>query len=297
MLITPATLQALMTGFKKNFQDGLNTAESQWRDVATEIMSSNRQETYAWLGKTTAFREWVGDRVIQNLASHDYTIKNKSFENTIAVDRDEIEDDSLGIYRELFRQLGQDAAHHPDELVFGLLKDGFTKPCYDGQYFFDSDHPVLDENGDEISVSNMQSGASTPWFLLDTSKPLKPMIFQKRRDYDFVAMNRKDDEAVFTRKEYRYGVDARVNAGFGLWQLAFGSKAALDETNYAAARAAMMSIKGDNGKPLNVRPTMLLVPPSLEAAALKLVQAETNAAGATNVYRNTAKVVVCPWIA
>ena len=297
MLITPATLQALMTGFKKNFQDGLNTAESQWRDVATEIMSSNRQETYAWLGKTTAFREWVGDRVIQNLASHDYTIKNKSFENTIAVDRDEIEDDSLGIYRELFRQLGQDAAHHPDELVFGLLKDGFTKPCYDGQYFFDSDHPVLDENGDEISVSNMQSGASTPWFLLDTSKPLKPMIFQKRRDYDFVAMNRKDDEAVFTRKEYRYGVDARGNAGFGLWQLAFGSKAALDETNYAAARAAMMSIKGDNGKPLNVRPTMLLVPPSLEAAALKLVQAETNAAGATNVYRNTAKVVVCPWIA
>ena len=188
MLITPATLQALMTGFKKNFQDGLNTAESQWRDVATEIMSSNRQETYAWLGKTTAFREWVGDRVIQNLASHDYTIKNKSFENTIAVDRDEIEDDSLGIYRELFRQLGQDAAHHPDELVFGLLKDGFTKPCYDGQYFFDSDHPVLDENGDEISVSNMQSGASTPWFLLDTSKPLKPMIFQKRRDYDFVAI-------------------------------------------------------------------------------------------------------------
>ncbi|TNF65538.1 MAG: hypothetical protein EP307_00025 [Rhodobacteraceae bacterium] len=30
-----------------------------------------------------------------------------------------------------------------------------------------------------------------------------------------------------------------MNAGFGLWQLAFGSKAALNATNDAAARAAM----------------------------------------------------------
>ena len=49
--------------------------------------------------------------------------------------------------------------------------------------------------------------------------------------------------------EFLYGVRARVNAGFGLWQLGFGSKDALNEANYAAARAAMMGFKSDGGRP------------------------------------------------
>jgi phage major head subunit gpT-like protein len=243
------------------------------------------------MGKTTAFREWLGDRVIQNLAASDYTIKNKKFENTIGVDRDEIEDDSFGVYTPMIAQLGNDAKTHPDTLIFDLLKNGFSNTCFDGQYFFDTDHPV----GNTV-YSNSGGGSGTPWFLLDTSKPIRPFIFQKRRDYKFVAMDKLDDEVVFSTDKFRYGVDARVNAGYGLPQLAYGSRQALDLTNYAAARAAMRSIKGDNGKSLNINPMLLVVPPSLEADALKILNAEM-VGNNTNVMRGTAQLLVTSWLA
>ncbi|MBU1611246.1 MAG: Mu-like prophage major head subunit gpT family protein, partial [Proteobacteria bacterium] len=265
--------------------------------LAMVVPSNTGQEVYPWLGKTTRFREWIGDRVIQNLKAHSFTIANKSYEDTVSVLRYSIEDDQYGVYNPLIAQLGQDAKTHPDELVFALLAAGFATLCYDGQYFFDTDHPVLDENGDMTSVSNMQSGSATPWYLMDTSRMVKPIIFQKRKDYKFASLNKETDENVFMRKEYIYGVDARCNVGFGLWQMAHGAKVTLNTTNYAAARAAMMGMKGDNGKPLGLRPTLLIVPPSLESAALAVIKAERDAAGATNVYRDTAEVLVTPWLA
>lgn len=91
-------------------------------------------------------------------------------------------------------------------------------------------------------------------------------------------------------------VRARANVGFGLWQFAFGSKAALTAANYAAARAAMSTIKGDKGRILGIRPTVLVVPPTLEEAALKLLNAATNDGGGSNPWAGTAKVIVSPWL-
>ena len=296
MQINSQSLAALLVGFKKEFQNGLDAAERMFMRVAMVVKSTKGSETYGWLGKTTQFRKWLGDRVIQNLKTHDFTIKNIPYKNTVGVDRDDIEDDSLGLYSPLFRQLGQDTALHPDELVFSLLPLGFSEVCYDGQYYFDTDHPVVDKDGVEQSVSNYQAGANPAWYLIDNSKALMPIIFQKRREYEFVAMDKKDDANVFNKKEYQYGTDARVNAGFGLWQLAHASKATLNAANYALVREAMLGMKGDMGRPLNIHPKLLLVPPSLESAALVVVKAERDAAGATNVYHNTAEILVCPWL-
>jgi phage major head subunit gpT-like protein len=91
------------------------------------VPSSTSEQKYGWLGKITKFREWLGERQVQNLLAHDYSIKNKTFENTVGVDRDEIEDDQYGVYKPVFEQLGQDAATHPDELVFELLKTVSTR--------------------------------------------------------------------------------------------------------------------------------------------------------------------------
>lgn len=292
MQLTSANIQALQVGFNTTFNNAFNDAPSDYDKIAMTTQSTHSSETYAWMGKTTAFREWLGDRVIQNLSASDYTIKNKKFENTIGVDRDDIEDDSFGVYTPLIAQLGQDAKSHPDTLVFDLLKNGFTNLCYDGQYFFDTDHSV-----GSTTYSNSGGGSGTPWFLFDTSKAIKPFIFQKRRDYKFVAVDKLDNESVFKTDKFTYGVDARVNAGYGLPQLAYGSKQTLDETNLAAARAAMRSLKGDNGKPLNINPALLVVPPSLELVALKLLNAESSANGATNVLRGTAQLLVTPWLA
>lgn len=296
LIINRQNLNAAFTGFRTVFNQAFEGAESHWHRVAMEVPSTTSQEVYPWLGAITRFREWIGDRVIQNLKTYDFTIKNKSWENTVGVDRDHIADDQLGIYKPLFWQLGLDAKQHPDELVFGLLAAGFATLCYDGQYFFDTDHPVLQADGSVASVSNFQGGAGTAWFLIDDTRAIKPIIYQVRQGYNLVKMDADTDEAVFSRKEFRYGVDARSNVGFGLWQLAYASKQVLDVANYGAARAAMLGLKGDNGRPLGLRPKLLVVPPSLEQAALEVVQAERLASGATNIYRNTAQILVCPWL-
>jgi len=297
MILNRGTLSALTTGFKSIFNAIYVGVAPQWDKVAMKVPSSTSQETYAWLKLLPRFREWLGDRVVQNLGSSDFTLKNKTFENTIGVDRENIEDDQVGVYKPVIEMLAHQAATHPDRLVFQLLKDGFASKCYDGQYFFDTDHPVLDAAGAVQSVANTDGGAGTPWFLCDTTKPIKPLILQMRKEYTFVSMDKPDDEAVFTRKQFRYGVDARLNVGFGLWQLAWGSKQALDEAHYAAARAALGSMKADNGEVLGITPNLLCVPPALEGAAKKLVAAEYLGSGANNPFYKTAEVHVVPWLA
>lgn len=86
---------------------------------------------------------------------------------------------------------------------------------------------------------------------------VRPIVWQLRQDYDFVRMDRKENAPVFMNKENYYGVNARVNAGFGLWQLAFASKAPLTPENDAAARAAMMKFRSDGGRILGINPTTL----------------------------------------
>lgn len=115
--------------------------------------------------------------------------------------------------------------------------------------------------------------------------------------YEFTQMTASNDEHVFKLDEYVFGMRARANAGFGLWQLAWGSKQTLNAANYGAARAAMMGFKADGGKVLGVKPTVLVVPPSLEEAARNIVNSATGAAGATNPWANTAELIVSPYLA
>lgn len=292
MIINQANLGILFNGFKAAYNRAFAGVKPHWQEVATLVPSTAKSEDYAWMGQFPKMREWIGDRQLKNLSAYGYTIKNKKFESSVAVPRDDIEDDSYGVFTPILEEMGYSSATHPDELVFALLAAGFTTLCYDGQYFFDVDHPV-----GGVSVSNFGGGSGTAWYLLDTSRPMKPLIYQRRRQYDLKAMTDPKDEGVFMRDEYRCGVDGRGNVGYGLWQLAYASKQVLDETSYAAARAAMMAVKSDEGRPLGVKPTLLVVPPSLEQAGLKLLQAEALASGATNVYRGTAQLMVCPWLA
>ncbi len=128
-IVTPALLQALFTGFKKNFEDAKSEAPAQYTKIATVIKSTTKSNTYGWLGKFPSLRKWVGDRVIESMKAHGYQIVNEDFEATVAVDRNDIEDDELGIYAPLFQEMGLAAGIHPDELCFGLLGAGFTTPC------------------------------------------------------------------------------------------------------------------------------------------------------------------------
>ncbi|WP_288960522.1 Mu-like prophage major head subunit gpT family protein [uncultured Sulfitobacter sp.] len=297
MLINENNLDLVFKAFNSVYSDAYLEADTHWDKIAMTIPSSAAEEQYGWIGQFPHLREWIGPRVVHAFKAHGFTIQNKRFESTLAVPRTAIADDRFGVFKPAFSEMGRVAKTHPEELVMGLLKSGFETACFDGQNFFDADHPVTDKNGDVATVSNMQAGSGPAWYLLDTSRGVRPIIFQEREAYKFTAMTRDGDYNVFMHDEYMYGVQARVNAGFGLWQLAFGSKADLTAANYAAARASMMDFRADGGRILGVSPKMLVVPPSLEEAALHLINTDTNDGGGSNPWRGTVEVVVSPYIA
>lgn len=297
MIINTTNLSALFTAFQAAFNKGFTGAASDWGRVATVVPSTTKENKYGWLGQFPRLREWLGDRQVKSIAAHDYAVKNKKFESTISVPRDDIDDDTYGVYTPLFESMGDAAKTHPDELVWALLAAGFTTLCYDGQFFFDTDHPVGDSEGAAASVSNMQAGAGAPWFLLQTNRPLKPLIFQPRRDYALKSLVKEDDANVFMRDEYLYGVDARGNVGYGFWQQAFGSKDTLNQANFDLAMTAMMALKSDEGRPLGIKADLLVVGSSNRAAALDTVLTERLANGASNKNYKAVDVLVVPWLA
>jgi phage major head subunit gpT-like protein len=140
--ITNQTLQTLRTDFQTQFQTAYDAAVPRWDMVASRLGSSTGQNTYGFALKTIKMREWLGERVLQNLAETQWTIANRDFEGTVAVDRNDILDDNLGIYNVDFSTLGQAARMYPDNLVFDLFRNGQANLCFDGQFFFDTDHPV-----------------------------------------------------------------------------------------------------------------------------------------------------------
>lgn len=294
-VITPDLLAAAQRGFNTSFQKGFAGVTAIYASLATVINSNASEETYGWLGDIPKMREWIGDRHVKSLASKGYSIRNRKFESTISVPRDDIEDDKLGLYTPRFEMLGNSAAQHPDEILFELINAAISTNCYDGQFFFDTDHPVGKEGATQ-SVSNYQSGSGPLWILADMSRPLKPFIFQKRRDYNFTTKeDAKTSDLVFMRDEYVYGVDARVSAGFGFWQMAFGSKATFDATNLKAAYEAMTSYTDDEGRLLNIRPTHLMVG-NTNFFKAREVLLSTEISGSTNTLQNLVQIVQAPYL-
>lgn len=154
----------LNKGILTNFFEGLDTANPQWEMVATKVPSTARSEDYSWLGSIPRMRKMKGERVPNKLLEHTYTIVNEEYEASIEVLHVDIKDDQTGKYLPLARSIGEAVALFPDELIFEtLVPGGFTELCYDGQYFFDTDHPVEGVAG--TTQSNKQTAAldTTSW--------------------------------------------------------------------------------------------------------------------------------------
>ena len=74
----------------------------------------------------------------------------------------------------------------------------------------------------EVVVSTKIS-SPTAWFVLSTKGPLKPFIYQERKKPMMVNMMDMASEAVFMRKKFKFGAEARCAGGYGLWQTIVGS--------------------------------------------------------------------------
>jgi phage major head subunit gpT-like protein len=276
--ISTAVLLALSLAVNMRFNMGMGRPVTPIDPVAMTIPSNAGENVYPYLKEFGYIREWLGDRQIQNLVSGDFRIANKTFEETHGIPREAVADDRYGLYAPMFEQTGQNVASFPAEQVYSLLKAGFDTVGPDGQYFFDTDHV-----GAGANVSNTGGGSGNPWFVIDGSKVVKPIVWQPRQSFDLVRLFNPDDANVFWQKQYIWGVDGRAGVGFSpFWQLAYGSKATLDATAVTAALTALAVQKGETGKPLGIRGTHLVVGPQLGETARGLINLQFLAGGANN---------------
>lgn len=305
MIVKSETLNALRTGFSKIFEDAKAKAQSQYQQVATVVQSASASTTYGWLGEFPKLREWVGDRAMKNMREYGYVIINKKYESTVNVDRSDIEDDNLGVYTPLVAEMGHAAATHPDEIIFPLLAEGTTRLCYDGKPFFSAEHPVLAADGTTSkAVSNLLTPSTDPgaaWYLLDTARPLRPFIFQERTKPELQAITDPNQDYVFTTDKYPFGIRYRCNGGYGFWQQAICSTEALTAESFEEALITMQSFKADGGRPLGLGTggaagLMLVVPVSLQSAALDVVGVQLLGNGGTNKWFGAATILVSPWL-
>jgi phage major head subunit gpT-like protein len=295
MIINADALARVYTAFTAVFNNAYQAAATWYDKVAMTVPAKTRIMDYKFLLDFPTVREWIGDRQIRSLEPKAYQVETKDWEATIEIERNDVEDEQLGLYNPIIGAMAEEAKRHPEKLIAQLLKNGTTSLCYDGTNFFSTTHPV-----GSATASNYDNGGSTPWYLIDASRSIKPFIFQLRRGVQLVRMDRADDEHVFLRKKFRYGVDYRGAAAYGLWQMAYCSSQELNATNYASARAAMMSLTSAEGTPLGIRPNLLIVPPSLEAKAREILNAQfiigsTTVGGSkSNIWQGSADLLVVP---
>ncbi len=227
MLITPSSLRDLMVTVDLRFKAAYQAVTPLHPLLASTLPSGARSNVYPMTAKTAKLREWLGERLLQNLNAYRYTLANRRFEATIEIDRDDIEDDNIGVYNGTVDDIGQQAKLWPDDLLFAaILANGAG---YDGVAMFSDTH----------------------------------VIGTRTLDNNFAGT-------------------------------------ALTAANFATARARMMELVGEDGESLRVRPNIILVPPALEVAARKIVQASTiveSGAAVDNVLKGLCEVVVAPQLA
>ena len=296
MLITPSTLKALQVTIDLRFKQAYNAVNPISTRLASTIPSGARGNVYPMHAKLAKLRQWEGERKVVNAKCYRYNLDNEKYELTLEVDRDDIEDDNIGVYSMVIDDMGQQSRLWPDDLVFAAILAGGTETAYDGAAFFSNSHTLGSETIDNLFASTaltadnfaaaraammeysgedgeslrvrpdvilvppalevkarkivqastiVESGAAvdnvlrglcevvvapqlstsaggldTTWYLLDTSRPIRPFIFQQRMAPELVSLTSPNDEHVILRDKYLYGVKARGAAGYGPFWLA-----------------------------------------------------------------------------
>lgn len=288
-LFAASTIIAAQKSFSALYRESFDKAEPAWPGIVMLAPSMSAEENYQWLGATPRIKEWLDQKTIDRLRGFDFLIKNRDWEATIAIKRNDFEDDKLGLHTPRIQEMGVEAKVHPDELL--SLARTTNGLCYDGQNFYDTDHAEGD-SGNQVNtfagagttaanvradyfaalsrfrlfkddrnrprirrmgtlalkatipaaleavfneLNNPAPGSTVPKtpieyivdpYLTDVNdyyydyvgSAVRAFILQMRKEPVPVEMTDPQAELVFMSGELHFGVEARYNLGYGLWQ-------------------------------------------------------------------------------
>lgn len=124
---------------------------SSWVNLISNYFTSDQaSEEYAWLGASPAMQEWIGQRQEKGLPEYDFTIKNREFEASVQFPVRWMNRDKFNMIMLRIQEMVERGQAHWAKLLVELIIAGESATCYDGQYFFDTDH----SEGDSGTQSN-----------------------------------------------------------------------------------------------------------------------------------------------
>ena len=309
MDISPIALESLNNGVSTAYNSQLWSAKSIYKAFTYDATSTGDAEVYPRLNMLPGLREWVGERVVNWLSLTTFAIQNRTFESTIAVKRENLEDDKYGFLSQVAGGMGQAAGELPDLLISQLMKGGNTAICADNSNFFDVTHANFSASGAVTTNINYQAATGgyvgPSWYLMQTGQALRPFIYQTRRPFVLKALFDPGSQEVFWKNEFAWGTDGRANAGYGLWYQIFRSDAPLTLANLEAARAAMGAWRRPDGAPMGIVPDTLVVPTALLPAGRNYCENPFLPPGdplvgtsgtVANSFQGLAKILENPWL-
>jgi phage major head subunit gpT-like protein len=169
MIINGASLESLRVGFQSTFQNAFDQVLPEWERFTQRMTTTNDSESFNWLEGMPSVKQWVDDAQFESFAAKAWEVTHRKWQAGIVVKREDIVDDKLGNVRPRIADLGNVVRRHPGVLLFQRLKAGDASVCFDGEYFFDTDHP----NGQ----SNKMTGTLT-----STTLNAMKRLFTGRRD-------------------------------------------------------------------------------------------------------------------
>lgn len=142
--------------------DAVEASTPFYPTLAMTVQSDTDSEDYDWLGSFPGMREWLGDRKFHQLSSASFTIRNRTWESSIQLPKQKIDDGKTGYFDNLADGLAREASYHPDELLLEVIAAGETTEAFDGQYFFDTDHSWGDSGTQSNDVTYTSSTPADP---------------------------------------------------------------------------------------------------------------------------------------
>lgn len=292
MYLSLDNLERLEIGASVHFHRAIETTKVNYKPLVTHTKSTGAGEDYAFMRDNVQMREWVGERVVQQLGAHTYTLPNKTWECTIGLERDQIADNKLGEFFLAAAQQGEAAAKHPQQQVFSLLRRGFTDACHTKKPFFAADHPHASGEGAFSNILDKSLGVQLAtlfeqgrvWFLACCDRVIRPFIEQEREPLSFVTRTDVTADNLFKHRRFEFGADYRGAYGFSLPQLCVAVLGDLTADHYDEAVQKMASFTTASRERMGLVPTHLIHGAKHRRKAKELLKAQKLANGADNTY-------------
>lgn len=171
---------ALTKGVKIEYERAKRQLESMenpslFNAITTVIPSRSDREQYGLFGALPVVREWLGEKKFDSFTDFDFTIVNKDWEASLEVDRNEIEDDQVGMVMPKVNMLAQRTFNHKNKLLSDLLINGTTDNGYDATNFFANSHT-------DGTVDNLLAGTGTTDPQLETDLSTARATMMKFQD-------------------------------------------------------------------------------------------------------------------